>query len=131
MHKFLQFNLKYFVFTILLFITEVIIAVYVHDSFVRPYIGDVLVVILIYCFFLSFLKLPKLKVAISTLLFAFVVETLQYFNFVQILGLQHSKLANIIIGNSFAWADMVAYVAGIIIVVVADKIKITTMQLGT
>ncbi len=124
MHKFLQINFKYFVLTILLFITEVIIALYVHDNFVRPYIGDVLVVILIYCFVLSFLKLPQLKVAIGTLLFAFTVETLQYFNFVKIIGLQHSKLANILIGNSFAWADMVAYVVGIIIVVVADRIKI-------
>ena len=29
---------------------EVLIAIYVHDAFVRPYIGDVLVVVVIYTF---------------------------------------------------------------------------------
>ena len=35
--------------TVLLVITEVLIALYVHDDFVRPYVGDVLVVIAVYC----------------------------------------------------------------------------------
>ena len=28
---------------------EILIGAFVHDAFVRPYVGDVLVVILIYC----------------------------------------------------------------------------------
>ena len=36
--------------TVILLLTEVLIALYVHDAFVRPYIGDVLVVIVIYTF---------------------------------------------------------------------------------
>ena len=39
-----KIKLTYFlVFTILL-VTEILIALFVHDGFVRPYIGDVLVV---------------------------------------------------------------------------------------
>ena len=33
-----------------LFIVETLIALFVRDAFIRPYMGDILVVILIYCF---------------------------------------------------------------------------------
>jgi hypothetical protein len=117
----LTFNKKYFIIALLLFFIEVLIALYVHDRIIRPYIGDVLVVILIYCFIKSFLKLPVLPVASAVLIFAFMVETLQYFKIVEVLGLQHIKLARIIIGTSFAWMDMLTYIAGIAIVLIAER----------
>jgi hypothetical protein len=118
-----KFNLKYFLLALLLFVIEVLIALYVHDNFIRPYIGDVLVVILIYCFLLSFLGLPKIKTAIGVLVFAFIVESLQYLNIVYVLGLEKSKLARIIIGTSFAWEDIIAYIAGILIVLMVELIS--------
>ena len=117
----LTFNKKYFLLTILIFIVEILIALSVHDTIVRPYIGDVLVVILIYCFIKSFLKLTVLTVAIFTVLFSFGVEFLQYLNVVEKLGLQNSKIARTVIGTSFAWIDLVCYIAGIIIVLFAEK----------
>nr|WP_315153196.1 DUF2809 domain-containing protein [uncultured Flavobacterium sp.] len=117
----LTFNKKYFGLTILLFVIEVLIALYVHDAIIRPYIGDVLVVILIYCFIKSFLKLPVLPVALFVLLFSFSVEFLQYLNIVGKLGLQNSKIARTVIGTSFAWIDLVCYIAGIIIVIIAEE----------
>lgn len=116
-----QFNKRYFILTILLFLTEVLIAVFVHDQFVRPYVGDYLVVILIYCFFKSFIKATTWQVAIFTLIFSYVIETLQYFNLVGMLGLQHSRIANIIIGNSFAWEDIIAYTLGAVTVIGIEK----------
>ena len=117
----LTFNIKYFFLTILIFIAEVLIALFVHDTIIRPYIGDVLVVILIYCFIKSFLKLPVLAVAIFVLLFSFGIEFLQYLNIVEKLGLQESKIARTVIGTSFAWIDLVCYIAGIIIILIAEK----------
>lgn len=117
----LTFNKKYFSLTILIFTTEVLIALFVHDAIIRPYIGDVLVVILIYCFIKSFLKLPVLPVALFVLLFSFGVEFLQYLNIVEKLGLQNSKIARTVIGTSFAWIDLVCYIAGIIIVLITEK----------
>lgn len=114
-------NTKYFGLTILIFAIEVLIALYVHDTIVRPYIGDVLVVILIYCFIKSFLKLSVLPVAIFVLLFSFGIEFLQYLNIVAKLGLQNSKIARTVIGTSFAWIDLVCYIAGIIIALFAEK----------
>ena len=43
-------RLVYIVATILLLCIEVIIALFVHDNFIRPYVGDILVVVVIYTF---------------------------------------------------------------------------------
>ena len=116
----LTFNRNYFALAIIIFIIEVLIALYVHDNFVRPYMGDVLVVILIYCFLKAFVRLPVLTAAISVLIFAFTVEFLQFLNIVEKLHLQSSKLARIVIGTSFSWIDLLTYVVGIAIVIVSE-----------
>lgn len=108
--------------TLLLLVTEILIALFVHDRFVRPYVGDYLVVILLYCAVKSFFNWPVLPTAIAVLAFSYVIEALQYFNLVGRLGLQHNQLANTIIGNSFAWEDMVAYMLGIVTVVALEKL---------
>jgi hypothetical protein len=117
----LTFNKKYFLLTVFLFIVEVLIALFVRDAIIRPYVGDVLVVILIYCFIKTFFNWPVVPVAIGVLLFAFTVEALQYFKVVELLGLQDSKLARIVIGTSFAWLDMLTYVIGIAAVILIEK----------
>ena len=111
-----HFNKIYFRLALLLFVIEVLMALFLYDDFIRPYFGDVLVVILIYCTIKSFIKASVLSVAIFTLLFSFTIETMQYFKIVKLLGMQHSKLANTVIGNSFSWIDILAYTVGIIIV---------------
>jgi hypothetical protein len=120
----LTFNKNYFLLAVLIFFIEVFIALYVHDAFVRPYLGDVLVVILIYCFVKSFFDWPVLPVAMSVLAFSFAVETLQYFNIIEILGLEKSNLARTIIGTSFAWLDLLTYVIGITIVFFLERKKL-------
>lgn len=117
----LKFNKNYFFLTLLLFVVEVCIALFVHDNFIRPYIGDVLVVILIYCFVKSFLKVSVTKAAIFVLLFAFSIETLQYLTIVEKLGLGNNKLAKTVIGTSFSWEDILAYIAGIMTVIVFER----------
>lgn len=114
-------NKKYLLLTIVIFIIEVLIGAYMHDDFIRPFGGDFLVVVLIYCFVKSFINLPVIKAAIGVLIFSYIVETLQYFKITVILGLKHSKLANIIIGNSFSWGDILCYTAGIAAVIAIEK----------
>jgi glucan phosphoethanolaminetransferase (alkaline phosphatase superfamily) len=121
-----QFNGKYFALAILIFIIEVLIALYVHDQIIRPYIGDVLVVILIYCFVKAFFNFPVIKTAIGVLLFSYAVETLQYFEFVKLIGLEKNRLANVVIGNYFAWMDILAYSLGIVIVLLAEHQSLST-----
>ncbi len=111
------FRFHFFVLAVLLLAVEIWIALFVHDRIVRPYIGDLLVVILIYCLVRSFLKTPVLSTALAVLIFSYLVELLQYFHFINMIGLQDSNFANIIIGNSFGWLDIVAYTAGILLVI--------------
>ena len=118
------FNLGYFVSTIVLFIIEVLIALYAHDQFIRPVVGDVIVVILIYAFIKAFVNTPVVKTAIAVLLFSYAVEFSQYLQLVKILGLSESKLANIVMGNYFSWVDMLAYTIGFCIVLVVERKKI-------
>jgi hypothetical protein len=113
-----QFHPYYFLATVFLFIIEVLIAIYVDDNFIRPYGGDYLVVILLFCFIKTFIKISTPLAAAGVLLFAYLIETLQYFDLVGKLGLKHSRIANIVIGNSFAWLDIIAYTLGIITIVI-------------
>ena len=112
----------YLFLTIALFIIEVLIALFVHDRYVRPYIGDFLVVILIYCFIRSFFNISVMAAAAATLLFAYVIEVLQYFKLVERLGLGNSKLARVIMGSSFEWIDIVAYTLGIAVVILVERV---------
>lgn len=116
-----HFNKTYFGLTAILFLIEVGIAIFIKDKFIRPYLGDVLVVILIYSFAKSFLKISVYKAALVVLLFAFTIEILQYCSLVEKLKLQHNTLAKTVIGTSFSWEDILAYIAGILIVLVAEK----------
>ena len=112
----------------LLFGIELFIGMYVHDQIIRPYIGDLLVVMLLYCFIKSFLKIPVTGTAIGVLLFSYTIEILQYFHIVNKLGLAHSKIARIIIGTSFAWMDIVAYTVGIIVVLIAEWMIVSSIS---
>ncbi|WP_426063611.1 DUF2809 domain-containing protein [Flavobacterium sp. DSP2-3-1] len=121
-----QFNRNYFALTILLFVMEIAIGLYVHDNFIRPYFGDFLVVILLYCFLKSFVKVSVWVAAALVLLFSFAIESAQYLNLVEKLGLQHSKIAKVVLGNSFAWMDLLAYTLGILAVIIMEKILFKT-----
>lgn len=112
-----KFNKNYLFIAIFLFITEVLIALYAHDQIIRPYGGDYLVVILLYCFFKSFMRTDYKIIAINVLIFSILIEISQYFQLVNILGLQNSEIMRTIIGTSFAWIDILAYLMGILTVI--------------
>jgi hypothetical protein len=119
----MPFNKTYFLLALTLFITEVLIGAYIHDTIIRPYGGDFLVVILIYCTVKSFFNLPVLQTACYVLLFAYAVEISQYFHLVNILGLQNSNVAKILLGTFFSVTDLLAYTLGILLVIVVEGIR--------
>ena len=118
-----RFHKGYFGLTAGLFLIEVLIALFVRDNFIRPYFGDFLVVILMYCFIRTFAN-PDVKLSvIAVLLFSYLIEVLQYLNFVEIIGLGNSELARTFIGTSFAWMDLVAYTAGCVAILWFERMK--------
>ncbi|MGI4870288.1 MAG: DUF2809 domain-containing protein [Janthinobacterium lividum] len=108
----LRFSPRYFLLTVLLLLTEMGIALFMHDKIIRPYAGDFLVVILLYCIVRSLVAVPAGAVVLSVLLFSYLIEIGQRFNMVGHLDLAHSRLARIVLGTSFSWSDMVAYTLG-------------------
>ncbi|MDO6527798.1 DUF2809 domain-containing protein [Motilimonas sp. 1_MG-2023] len=94
-------------------LTLIVIALFIRDSFIRPFLGDVLVVIWLYLLLVACLSCSKKSIAIFVLAFACSLEALQYFQFINLLGLQDHQAARIIIGATFDWLDLVAYALGI------------------
>ena len=121
--KVLTFNKRYFLIAAVIFTAEVVMALFIHDNFIRPYFGDFLVVILIYCFIRTILKAPVLTVALFVLLFSFTIESLQYFQIVEKIGLENSKIAKVILGTSFAWKDIITYVVGFITILIVESTR--------
>ena len=78
----IRFDLRALLFFLVIFLVELCIALFVFDRIIRPYVGDMLVIALIYYFFRSFLQVDQLKLIIAVLLFACMVEVAQYYNLV-------------------------------------------------
>lgn len=118
----LTFRPKYLLLTVLIFAVEVCIALFFKDPVIRPFVGDVLVVILIYCFFSIFLKFAHWKIALGVLIFACLIEILQYFDYVKLLGLENNRVLSVIMGRTFEWTDFLAYLTGFLIILLCEKI---------
>lgn len=110
----ISFNFRYFLFSFFLFLIEVLIAVVFHQIyFVRAFLGDILVVILLYTLVLSFFEI-KNKIFLVLLIFCFavLVEILQYFKLADLLGVEKESFLYIAMGNYFSWGDIICYMAG-------------------
>lgn len=112
----------YLTIVIVIFLIEVAIASFVHDSFLRPFGGDFLVVILIYTLVRGVTPFSVVPTIVATLLFSFFIEALQFINFVEIIGLEKVKIARVILGTSFSWLDILAYSLGALFVFVVESI---------
>jgi len=115
------FRPRYFLCTVVLFFNELLIALCLHDRIIRPYIGDLLVVILIYCFCRSFFQFPVYTTALAVLLFSNAVEALQAYRLIYHLHLEHSQIANIVLGNLFEWMDVLAYTIGFVFIIFVEN----------
>ena len=112
----MTFRKNYFILTIILLIVEVSIVFFINDDFIRPYLGDVLVVILIYTFIRTFFKIGIWKAILFVLIFAFLIEFFQYWKIIEKLNLQNNSIARAVIGTSFSWLDILCYVVGAVII---------------
>lgn len=116
-------RIAYGVATVGLFLVELLIALFVHDRFIRPYVGDVLVVVLLYTFVRIFLPERIRLLPLYIFLFAAGVEVLQYFRIAEVLGLSDNRILSVVIGSVFDWKDIVCYGVGCGILFVYELIK--------
>jgi len=111
-----------YIFTfIILTAAEVLIALYVHGSFVRPYIGDVLIMGVLYCLIRSFLPDGIRLLPLWLFLVGILAEVLQYFNLSYVLSLQDNVFIRILLGSTFDLKDIACYGAGCLIISILEK----------
>ena len=115
----------------ILFFVEVCIALFVHDDFLRPYVGDALVTILLCC--LCRTVLPKGLPALPVYVFGFaaLVEAAQYVDVVKLLGLEDNAVISTVVGRTFSWADLICYAAGCLVFWLVEKAVCTALQKKT
>jgi len=117
-------RIRYVMAFIMLLLIEVMIALFMHDRFIRPYIGDVLVVIVLYCFVRIFVQKRMRLLSMYIFVFAVIVELLQFLNIVGLLGLSRNTFANTVVGTSFDWKDIICYAVGCIIIEIVELRKV-------
>ena len=115
-------RILYGILFFLILITEVCIALFVRDRFIRPYGGDVLVTVLICCFCRIFFPEKPIWLPAAVLLFAVVVEVGQYFDFVSLLGLGNIPFFRILLGSTFSVPDLLCYLAGCLLFALGEYI---------
>lgn len=123
-----SFKWNYFLIFLLLLFAEIIIAIFHFNAFIRGFLGDVLIVLLLYSFLRIFIRDNVLKTALSVLVFAFFVEFLQYFKLTEILNIQ-SKLLLTLLGSVFDIWDLVAYFIGFLIILSFEKLFSDAMEI--
>lgn len=118
---------QHLLIAVLVFIAEILIATtFAHTGFIRPFLGDYLVVILLYHLFKSFRDIAPLKLAIGVFVFACLVETAQFFQLADVLGFARGSVMSIIIGTSFSWTDIVMYWLGCVTAYGFDRFLLST-----
>lgn len=107
-----KLRIIYALTTVVLIAIEVLIALFVHDKFVRPYLGDVLVVIVLYTFVRIFIPRKVLLLPLYIFIFSAGVEVLQLFHIVEILGVENNRFLRSLIGSVFDLKDIICYLIG-------------------
>ena len=114
-----------------LLIIEILIASFIKDDFIRPYLGDFLVVIMLYCFLMGISRFAIYKSLFIVLVFSFTIEFLQLIDIPKLFQYQPPKSIMIILGNSFSVWDLVAYLLGLISCLIIEILKNSTYSPST
>lgn len=117
-------RIKYTIAFFVLLIIEVLIALFVHDTLIRPYIGDLLVVVVLYMG-IRILTPDRFRfLPLYIFLFAVLVELFQLFNLIQFLKVENNAFLRVLIGSVFDVKDILCYGIGCILLGVFEwKIK--------
>ena len=116
-------RLPYAVSALVLLVTEVLIALYVRDAFIRPYGGDILVTVLLCCLLRALFSRRIPFLALWVLLFAFAVEFAQALGIASLIP-EGWTVLRIAVGSSFSVWDLVCYTVGCAAFVLAEWLAV-------
>ncbi len=98
-----------------LLVVEIIIGMF-FGGFIRAYVGDMLIIPLIYCFVRIFYTHDNKFLPLAVGGLGILAEILQYFDICGLLGIDKGSLLGIIIGSTADIKDILCYIAGIILI---------------
>lgn len=116
-------RLIYFALFVILLGAEIYIGMYVRDSIIRPYGGDVLVVILLYCLIRILFPDGIMLLPLFIFLFSCGIEFAQKYDYATLLGFADNKIIRTILGTSFSWYDILSYGIGCAVLGIAELSK--------
>ena len=106
----------YLTIAIVLFLVEFWIERNFQQGFIRYYLGDYLVAILLYTLFMC-ICLPRYFPAAMAVLFAcYVTEAFQWMDILSMLHIKKTRVTNILLGSTFSWTDILCYTMGVLTV---------------
>ena len=117
-----KLRLLYLTIFIILVSVEVLIAVFLHEGFIRNYGGDIIVVWVLYSLVRIIIPKKIKLLPIWIFIFSVSVEFMQYIQIVDILHIQNVILRTII-GTSFSWVDILCYFVGCVPLGVVEFLK--------
>jgi len=118
----MTFRSSYALATIAVLGIEIAIARFVHDAFVRPYLGDSLAVVAVYLALRAVTQLRMMPAVTIAFAFACAIEVGQFFDLVDLLGVGTNRVARIVLGTSFSLTDFVAYAGGAVCVLAIEMV---------
>jgi len=115
-------RLPYLAMMVVLLAVEILIALFVHDRIVRPFIGDSLAVMLVYCALRAMTRLRERTAVATALVIAVAIEVGQLVGVLDLLGLRTNGLATMLLGTGFDPTDFLAYGGGALCAMAAEAI---------
>jgi len=119
----MTFRAPYALTALIVFAVEILIALFVHDQMIRPYIGDSLAVILLYLGLRAVTPLRVLPAVLVALTIAFAIEFSQMFHLIDGLGLRGNHIAGFILGGYFDVEDLGCYTAGALAGLIVESLR--------
>jgi len=117
----LRFHRGYALAALLVFAVEVGIALYVRDRFVRPVLGEVLAVVLVYLGLRAVRPIAVRPAALAALAIGCAVEFSQFLGLADLLGLAPGSHWRTVIGSQFDTRDLIAYAAGALAILLVER----------
>ncbi|RZM03789.1 MAG: DUF2809 domain-containing protein, partial [Pedobacter sp.] len=62
----------------------------------------------------------SIRTALFVLLYSYLLEYTQFLHLSRHLGVENSWIGRLILGNYFAWGDIVAYTGGVTLIIVLE-----------
>jgi len=122
MRKSSKRRLVYLGLSIICFLACVLIVrEFKFNHFIRGFTGDVIVISLIYFFLMIFHDFNASRLAVFTLLTAYLIEFMQYLKLAQFLGVENNHVARLVLGTVADPYDLLAYTIGAVLTYTLDK----------